>query len=139
VDDIDVEDVRALLTADDFWKERNVTASRVRGRIENVLDYAAALKKRTGDNPASWALLKSLLPKPSKIAKVQHHEAMDWREVPAFMAELMEKDEVARRALAFAILTATRSGEVRGMTWGEVSVRWHLDNPSKPHEGRARA
>ena len=76
---------------------------------------------RTGDNPARWrGHLDHLLPKPSKVRAVEHHAALDWREAPAFMAELAKREGIAARALAFAILTAARSGEVRGMTWGEI-------------------
>ena len=97
------------------------TASRVRQRIEAVLDYATAIGARTGDNPARWrGHLDHLLPKPSKVKRVEHHAALDWREAPAFMAELAKREGIAAKALAFAILTAARSGEVRGMTWGEI-------------------
>ena len=104
-----------------IWTTKPETASRVRQRIEAVLDYAAAVGARTGDNPARWrGHLDNLLAKPSKVKRVEHHAALDWREAPAFMAELARREGIAAKALAFAILTAARSGEVRGMTWREV-------------------
>lgn len=106
-----------------IWSEEPETASRVRQRIEAVLDYATAKGARTGDNPARWrGHLDNLLPKPSKVKKVEHHAALDWREAPAFMAELAQREGTAARALAFAILTAARSGEVRGMRWHELDL-----------------
>ena len=104
-----------------IWAEKTETASRLRQRIEAVLDYATALGVRRGDNPARWrGHLDHLLPKPSKVKQVEHYAALDWREVPPFMAELASKEGAAAKALAFAILTAARSGEVRGMTWAEI-------------------
>jgi integrase len=112
-------DVVAVLRT--IWTERPETASRVRQRIEAVLDYAAAVGARTGDNPARWkGHLDHLLPRPSKVKQVRHHPALDWRDAPAFMAELTKREGLGARALAFAVLTAARSGEARGMTWGEV-------------------
>ena len=104
-----------------IWTEKTETASRVRQRVEAVLDYAAAIGARTGDNPARWkGHLDHLLPKPTSVSKVEHHAALDWREAPAFMVALAKREGSAAKALAFAILTAARSGEVRGMTWAEV-------------------
>jgi integrase len=120
-------DVQAIDTAavigvlKPIWNEKTETASRVRQRIEAVLDYAKVMGRRTGENPARWkGHLDHLLAKPSKVANVEHYAALDWREAPAFMVDLAQRDGIAARALAFAILTAARSGEVRGMTWGEV-------------------
>lgn len=104
-----------------IWTSKPETASRVRQRLEAVLDYTTAMGARTGENPARWrGHLDHLLPKPGKVRRVEHHAALDWREAPAFLAELAQREGVAARALAFTILTAARSGEVRGMTWGEV-------------------
>jgi integrase len=95
----------------------------VRQRIEAVLDYATAMGVRTGENPARWrGHLDHLLPKPSKLKRVEHHAALPWQQAPAFLAELATRDGIAAKALAFTILTAARSGEVRGMTWGEVDL-----------------
>lgn len=106
-----------------IWAGKPETASRVRQRIEAVLDYAAAAGARTGDNPARWrGHLDHLLPKPGKVRAVEHHAALPWQEAPSFMAALAKREGVAAQALAFTILTAARSGEVRGMTWGELDL-----------------
>jgi integrase len=121
VDDVDTDAVLSVLRP--IWSEKPETASRVRQRLEAVLDYATAIGKRQGDNPARWrGHLDHLLPKPSKVRVVQHHAALDWRDLPAFMANLRTRDGVAAKALAFTILTAARSGEVRGMRWSEVDL-----------------
>jgi len=120
-------DVKRITTADvlevlrPIWTTKTETASRLRQRVEAVLDSATATGARTGDNPARWkGHLQALLPAPAKVARVQHHAALPWRDVPTFTVELAGREGVAARALAFAILTAARSGEVRGMTWGEI-------------------
>lgn len=106
-----------------LWTKTPETASRVRGRIEAVLDYARARKLRTGDNPARWrGNLAELLPAPRKVRAVAHQPALPWAEVPAFLAALETHKGIAALALRFAILTAARTGEVRGMTWGEVGL-----------------
>lgn len=119
----DIEKEHVLLILRPIWKTKTETASRLRGRIEAVLDWATANGHRDGLNPARWrGHLSELLPKPDKIAKVEHHPALPIHEVGAFMAELRQRDGVATRALEFAILTAARSGEVRGATWDEFDV-----------------
>jgi integrase len=101
--------------------EESETASRVRGRIEAVLDWAAVRKLRSGDNPARWkGHLQHVLPARSRLAKPQHHAALPYAEVPAFMAALRQRDGVAARALEFTILTAARTGEVIGARWEEI-------------------
>jgi integrase len=106
-----------------IWTTKTETASRVRQRIEAVLDYPTAIKARTGENPARWkGHLDHLLAKPSKVRAVRHHAALDWRDAPAFMAQLATRDGEAAKALAFTILTAARSGEVRGIRWGEIDL-----------------
>jgi integrase len=118
---VDTEAVLDVLRP--IWTMKTETASRVRQRMEAVLDYATAIKARTGENPARWkGHLDHLLPKPSKVRAVEHHAALDWREVPAFMVELSKRQGEAAKALAFTILTAARSGEVRGMRWGEIDL-----------------
>lgn len=110
-----------------IWAAKTETARRVRGRIEAVLDWALPLKLRTGENPARWKKnLDKVLPKPEKITKVQHHRALPWLEVPEFMAELRKREGMGARALEFAILTAARSGEVRGATWQEIGLERRL-------------
>ena len=121
VRDIDTLHVHAALKP--IWTAKPETASRVRQRIEAVLDYASALGIRDGANPARWrGHLQNILPRSSSIRQVQHHPALDWQEMPKFMAELSKRDGVSPRALMFAILTAARSGEVRGMRWNEISL-----------------
>jgi len=98
-----------------IWNTRPETASRLRGRIEMVLSHATARGRHFGPNPAVWrGHQQLLLPKRSKVAPVVHYPALDWREAPAFMAELQKDDGMGAQTLAFAILTAARSGEVRG-------------------------
>lgn len=106
-----------------IWSLKPETASRVRQRIEAVLDYAAAKGFRAGTNPARWrGHLQNLLAKPSSVRAVQHHAALDWRQLPLFMDELARHQGVSARALEFLILTAARSGEVRGMRWSDVDI-----------------
>ena len=99
------------------------TASRVRGRIERVLDAAKAKGHRSGENPARWrGHLDLLLPRRPKVS-VEHHAALPFIELAAFMGELRRRPAIAARALEFTILTAARSGEVLDATWGEVDLR----------------
>ena len=120
-------DVKVIETADvisvlkPIWNEKTETASRLRQRIEAVLDYATAIGVRNGDNPARWrGHLDHLLPRPSKVRAVRHHAAMAYTEVPEFMAALGLREGVSARALAFTVLTAARSGETREMRWAEI-------------------
>jgi integrase len=96
-----------------IWKEKNSTASRVRSRIEAVLNFAAVKKYRQGENPARWrGHLDQLLAKPSKVAPVENHAALDYREIPAFMAALRgRKVTISNLALEFLILTCARTDE----------------------------
>jgi integrase len=110
-----------------IWTTKPETASRVRGRIESVLDWAAARGYRQGENPARWrGHLENLLPKKSKVRRVEHHAALPYVEISAFMGELRGQEGIAARALAFAILTAARTGEVIGATWAEIDVAARL-------------
>jgi integrase len=105
------------------WRRAPETASRLRQRIEAVLDAATAKGWRAGANPARWkGHLDALLPPPRKVQPVRHHPALPWPQMPAFLAALAERGGMAAQALRFAILTAARSGEVRGMTWREVDL-----------------
>jgi integrase len=118
---VDADAVLSVLRP--IWTTKTETASRVRQRIEAVLDYATAIRARTGENPARWkGHLDHLLAKPSKVRVVKHHAALDWREAPTFMAKLAKRAGIDAQALAFTILTAARSGEVRGMKWGELDL-----------------
>jgi integrase len=110
-----------------IWKDRTETASRVRGRIEAILDWATVRKYRQGDNPARWrGHLQHVLVGKSKIAKVEHHPALPYRDLPAFMAELRQRDGSGARALEFTVLTAARSGEAIGAQWGEIDLTTKL-------------
>lgn len=118
---IDLPHVLACL--EPIWSSKNETASRLRGRIESVLDWATVRKYRSGENPARWkGHLDKVLAAPAKIQKVEHHPAIPVDGMPAFMQDLRTRAGIAARALEFLILTATRSGEVRGATWSEVDL-----------------
>jgi len=120
VDIITTDDVLAVLKP--IWTVKLETASRVRGRIEKVLDGAKAKGFREGENPARWrGHLDHLLPKQTKLAR-GHHAAMPYADVPSFLASLRERDALACTALEFCVLTAARSGEVLGMRWSEVDL-----------------
>lgn len=115
-------DVGMVLAAlEPIWTEKPETASRVRGRIESILDWATARKLRHGENPARWkGHLDKLLPARSKVQKVKHHPALPYREIGGFMEKLRAMDGVSPRALEFAILTATRTGETVNARRAEV-------------------
>jgi integrase len=120
VDEIDTTAVLAVLTP--LWRDKPETASRLRGRIEAVLDAAKAADHRSGENPATWrGHLSHLLPKRQKLSR-GHHAAMAYADVPAFVAKLRGCDAIAAMALEFCILTATRSGEVYGARWSEIDM-----------------
>lgn len=121
VQDIGLPQVLAVL--EPIWKTKTETASRLRGRIEQVLDWATARGYRNGLNPARWrGHLDKLLPKPSKVARVEHHDALPTSEVGTFMAALRKQEGIGAKALELVILTAARSGEVRGARWSEVDL-----------------
>jgi hypothetical protein len=121
IDAIATEHVLESLRA--VWTKRPETGSRVRQRIENILDWARVRGFRSGDNPARWkGHLDHLLPAKTKIAKVRHHAAMPYRDVPDFIAQLGERTDIGARALAFLILTGCRTGEVIGAKWREIDL-----------------
>ena len=125
VRDIEIEHVLTVLTP--IWKVKNETASRVRGRIESVLDWAAARNYRSKDNPARWkGLLDKLLSAPSRVKVVEHHRALPIDETPRFVSRLRLQEGMAALALEFAILCAARSGEVRGARWSEIDMASRL-------------
>jgi integrase len=106
-----------------IWNEKTETAKRVQGRMENVLDYAAARKWRDAANPARWrGHLDKLLPRPAKVRAVRHQPALDYRDLPAFMSELRALSSVSARALEFLILTACRTSEVLLADWSEIDL-----------------
>jgi integrase len=121
-------DVGLVLKAiEPIWNAKPETASRVRGRVEAILDWAAARGHRTGENPARWrGHLENLLPKPAKVRRVEHHAALGYDDVAAFMTELRGQAGTAARALEFAILTAARTGEVIGARWAEIDLAERL-------------
>ena len=118
VSTIETADILAVLQP--VWTAKAETASRVRGRIEAVLDFAKARGWRHGDNPARWrGPLKTLLPARGKLTR-GHHAALPYHELPAFVAALRELEAMSARALEFAILNASRSGEVLNARWSEI-------------------
>ena len=123
----DVHLTQMLTVLEPIWQTTTETASRLRGRIETVLDWATARGYRTGDNPARWrGHLDQLLAKPRKIKKVKHQPAVQLQDAGRFMAALRKIEGGSARALEFAVLTAARSGEVRGARWGEIDMKAKL-------------
>lgn len=121
VAEIDTAAVIACLSP--IWQTKTETATRVRARIERVLDWAKVSGLRDGENPARWrGHLDKLLPRPSKLKRNKHHAAMPFADLPAFMTHLRERDGIARRALEFTILTAARTDEVVGSAWTEFDL-----------------
>jgi integrase len=113
-----------LAALEPIWTTKPETASRVRGRIEAVLDYARTREWRAGANPAAWrGHLDNLLPARNKVRQDEHHAALPWQQVSAFMTDLRQQNGVAARALDFAILTAARTGEVIGARWSEIDMQ----------------
>ena len=120
VDTIDVPHILSVL--EPIWHTKAETANRVRSRIERVLSWATARNYRRGENPARWrGGLEYLLPATGKIkGNVQHLAALPFVEIPAFMADLRKRDTVVARAVELLVLTAARSGDVRGACWDEI-------------------
>lgn len=132
VADIDTELVQRVLSQPvdakgerkSFWLVKSETANRVRGRMEIILDWAKTNGYRSGDNPAAWkGHLKHLLPAKSKVQRVQHHEALKYSQIAAFMSALRQRKGISARALEFLILTATRSGETIRARWDEIDLQ----------------
>ncbi|GAA0739537.1 integrase arm-type DNA-binding domain-containing protein [Ideonella azotifigens] len=125
----EVELRHLLLILEPIWRDRTETASRVRGRIESILDWATVRQLRHGDNPARWrGHLDQLLPAPTKVKKVEHHAAIPFTGMLDFMQKLAGQEGTGARALTFLILTAARSGEVRGATSGEIDPQTRVWN-----------
>jgi integrase len=119
IGDIDTHDIRDILQP--IWTTKTTTASRLRGRIERILSAATVLKLRTGPNPAIWrGHLDTIFSNPSKVARVKHHDALPYGELPRFVETLQGRYAVAARALEFTILTAARTGEVIGAKHAEI-------------------
>lgn len=107
-----------------LWDCKNETASRLRGRVEKVLDWATVHGYRDGLNPARWkGHLDAILKNPGKVQKTAHHKSIPYAEMHPFMKTLRQQDGTGSRALEFAILCASRSGEVRGATWNEIDLK----------------
>jgi integrase len=125
---VQVVDTALVMKAlEPMWTILPETAGRVRARIESVLDWATTRGYRRGENPARWrGHLENLLPKKSKVARVEHHPALPYTELPAFMEELRQVQGFAARALEFAILTASRTSEVIGARWAEFDLQARL-------------
>jgi integrase len=128
-----------LRALEPHWRDKAVTLDRTRSRIESVLDWSVARGHRAaGVNPAKWTgVLDQVLPPPRKVAPVVHHKALDYDALPAFMAELRQREGTTARALEFLILTAARTNEVLGARWSEIdldSARWAI--PAERMKGR---
>lgn len=118
----DIATAHVLKILEPIWQDKPETASRIRGRIETVLDAAKARGYREGENPARWrGHIAQILPPRSRLTR-GHHKAMPYEAIPAFMAKLREREAMAALALEFVILTATRTSEVLGATWAEVDL-----------------
>lgn len=121
VSEVDTSLVMKVLSP--IWKDKTVTAKRLRGRIESVLGWATTSGFRQGENPARWrGHFENLLAEPNKIRVVKHHPSLPWKEIPSFMIALREQEGIASRALEFLILTATRTSEALEVTWDELDL-----------------
>ena len=125
-----------------IWESKTETASRVRGRIESVLGWATTSGYRTGENPARWkGHLENLLATISKTSRTKNHPSLPWQHIGAFMSALRAREGVSARAIEFAILTASRSGEVRGARWAEFDMAgklWTIP-AERMYEGQTRS
>jgi integrase len=122
VADVDTADVMTVL--EPIWQVKTETASRVRGRIETVLDYAGSRGWRAGDNPARWrGHIANMLPKKSKVQPIEHHAALAWRQMSGFLVELAQQKGLAAQALQFTILTAARTSEAIEAKWSEFDLK----------------
>jgi integrase len=120
-----------------IWATKPETASRLRGRIESILDWAKVRGYREGENPARWrGHLDKLLPPPSKVRRVEHYAALPYGELPGFLVALREQEGIAARALEFTLLTAARTGETMFARWSEFDL---LDKTWTIRAGRMKA
>lgn len=119
-----IDTALVMKVVEPLWASKPETASRVRGRIESILDWARVRGYREGENnPARWrGHLDHLLPARSKVRKVQHHAALPYREIPIFMAGLRDRQSISARCLEFTILTAARTGEAIAAKWDEINL-----------------
>lgn len=122
VADVDIGLVLKIL--EPIWAEKPETATRVRGRIETILNWATVRKYRSGDNPARWrGHLEQVLPRRSKVSRVKHHTAVPFTELPDLMDELRQREGISAKALEFTILTAARTNEATGARWSEIAFK----------------
>jgi integrase len=120
----DIDTALVVKVLEPIWTAKPETASRLRGRIESVLDFARVRGHRDGENPARWkGHLKDAFPAKTKVRKVKHHSALPYPEIGAFVAELRQREGGAAAALEFAILTAARTAEVIGASWPEINMK----------------
>ena len=136
ISDISIDDIRSVLQQDVtgkqglqgfLWDVKTETASRLRGRIQEVFAYALTRGYRTDANPAQWkGVLSTILPAPAKIKKLAHHRALSYSKAPKFMKLLLSKQTISARALAFLIFTGVRSGSVRKAVWSEIDFKRKL-------------
>jgi len=137
----EVDTALVIKCLEGIWTLKNETASRLRGRIETVLDWATVSKYREGENPARWrGHLDKILPKPSKVQNVEHHAALPYTDITEFIVKLRSQQGIAARCLEFTILTAARTNESIGATWDEIDVinqTWTIPvermKANKPH------
>jgi integrase len=120
----DITTAHVIKVLEPIWKAKPETASRIRGRIERILDWAKVREYRDGENPARWrGHLAELFPAKGKVRKVKHHAAMAYEDVPAFMAALRARDSIPARATEFTVLTAARTGEIINAKWDEFDLK----------------
>jgi integrase len=118
-----IETHHVVSVLEPIWKNKTETASRVRGRIQAVLDRETVLRNRAGENPARWTgHLDKVMPARQEVRRVEHYPALPYDQLPAFMADLRARRGVSARALEFTILTAARTGAVIGATWDEIDL-----------------
>jgi integrase len=118
-----IDTALVLKVVEPLWTKKTITAERLLGRMERVLDWAATRGARAGENPARWrGHIENVLPNPSKLATVKHHSALPHDAIPLFITELRERVGLAKLALEFLILTAARSSEVLGARWAEMDL-----------------
>jgi integrase len=117
----DIDEDAVLKVLQPIWQTKNPTATKVRGYIEQILNWAKAAKQRSGDNPAAWEQLSELLPAPNKVHAVEHHASVPYEQMPDFMADLRSRNSISARLLEFTVLTVSRAQESTGARWDEVN------------------
>lgn len=123
VDVSTIDQTHVLRILDPIWRAKTETATRIRGRLESILDWCAVQGRRSGPNPARWrGHLDQLLPNPARIAPVEHHAAVDWREAPAVYARIAQVEGISAQALRLLILTCVRTTELLAATWPEIDL-----------------